>query len=173
MRKANMTLKQSLQLCQRRRPVAGPIPAFLDQLKTYEGECRSWGHLTAVDETLGNTKDAEKVTAADISGEKVKTIINVGEKKRKAEDIGCDDGMKKKQVVGPIGPPRGPAVKSAAIGPQRGPTKSAAAIGPAMGPPATNKRSNGDGDGEYVDGKRRVAERKVKKMVGPLKNPST
>ncbi|EED95851.1 dual specificity protein phosphatase, partial [Thalassiosira pseudonana CCMP1335] len=35
-RKTNMTLQQSLQLCQRRREMVDPIPAFIDQLKEYE-----------------------------------------------------------------------------------------------------------------------------------------
>ncbi|KAL7502842.1 hypothetical protein ACHAWX_000540 [Stephanocyclus meneghinianus] len=49
-RKANMTYEQSLQLCQKRRGVVDPIPAFREQLRKYEKDCREWGYLTAVNQ---------------------------------------------------------------------------------------------------------------------------
>ncbi|KAL7531906.1 hypothetical protein ACHAXR_004301 [Thalassiosira sp. AJA248-18] len=173
MRKANMTLNQSLKLCQRRRPIADPIPSFLDQLRTYEKECRSWGHLTAMDETQGderaNGKDIEarkKVDEKD-GGAGDKKSPSVGGK-RKSD--GAGDGEKKKRIAGPM------------VGPPRGPVKSVS-IGPAMGPPTSTSsekiksdRSNaGGGKPKGVDGKRLLDRRKEdeKSAVGPTNRPSS
>lgn len=107
-----MTMKQSLKLCQRRRPMVDPIPAFLDQLRAYEKECRAGGHLTAVDDTLENDDE-----------------VNAAGKRKTENNSGGDE--KKRRVVGPaIGPSMAPA---------RGPVVSAS-IGPAKGPPEKESR---------------------------------
>ena len=118
-----MTLDKSLKLCQRRRPVADPISAFIEQLKSYEKECRSWGHLTSV-------ADDDSVEKASGNGD----IIYSGEK-RKAEDSSGDDGRKKRAVgpsIGPIGPVR-PPTKPKGASDEKGPAKRPR-IGP-MKPP--------------------------------------
>lgn len=114
-----MTLTQSLKLCQRRRPMVDPIPAFLHQLATYERECRTLGYLTAVDEVLKNNDTDERVAEA---------FVGTGGQKRKAESSGNDDGMKKRSIVGPA---IGPSTSSTLL---RGRGRSAV-IGPARGPP--------------------------------------
>jgi hypothetical protein len=107
-----MTLTQSLKLCQRRRPMVDPIPAFLHQLASYERECRTLGYLTAVDDVLINNDSVAEA------------YVGTGGQKRKAKSSDSDDDMKKKAIVGPaIGPStllKGPG-RSAVIGPARGP----------------------------------------------------
>lgn len=107
-RKTNMTYKQSLLLCQRRRPVVDPIPSFCDQLRRYETECREWGYLTAVDAIqnvkqprFGNDQDAEGYGNAK-AGSSIK-------EKRKADstkDVSESDIIEKKKIklVGPMPP---------------------------------------------------------------------
>ncbi len=115
-----MTLTQSLKLCQRRRPMVDPIPAFLHQLATYERECRTLGYLTAVDDVLIPNDIGESVAEA---------YVGKGGQKRKAESSGSDDGMKKNVIAGPA---TGPPATSTLL---KGPGKSAV-IGPARGPPS-------------------------------------
>jgi hypothetical protein len=116
-RRANMTMKQSIKLCQRRRPVVDPIPAFLDQLIAYEKECRKGGHLTANDTSENNDK-VKKVSEGNGIFE------NNGAQKRTTEDNIGGDKKKRKvagQAIGPsMAPARGPII-SASIGPARGP----------------------------------------------------
>mmetsp|Transcript_10537 Transcript_10537/g.18736 ORF Transcript_10537/g.18736 Transcript_10537/m.18736 type:complete len:181 (+) Transcript_10537:336-878(+) len=174
MRKANMTLQQSLKVCQRRRPMVDPNPGFSDQLRTYERECRAGGHLTSMDNQLDNVKAKEKEIVEGGAIKKVSekngsvrdnTCTSAGGEKRKAENSGCGDG-KKKRTVGPIGPPRGP-VKSAAIGPvMRPPTK-------ASSEKIKSERGNDDGGKpEGADGMVQVEERKdEKRVVGPMNRP--
>lgn len=121
-------MEQSLKLCQRRRPVVDPIPAFLEQLRTFERECRTWGHLTSVD-----CGDAEK-SAPEEDGSSRGTSV-----KRKASADAGSEGNKKRSVGPALGPAIGPL---AATGPAMGPTKRPGigpaarptAIGPAVGP---------------------------------------
>ena len=177
-----MTLQQSLKVCQRRRPMVDPNPGFLDQLRTYERECRAGGHLTSVDNQLDNVKAKEKEIVEGGAVKKVSekngrvrddTCSSADGEKRKAENSDCGDG-KKKRTVGPIGPPRGP-MKSAAIGPMK-----SAAIGPVMRPPTKAssekiKSGRGNDDGgkpEGADGMVQVEERKdEKRVVGPMNRP--
>lgn len=116
MRKANMTLNQSLKLCQRRRSVVDPNCAFVGQLRTYEKECREWGHLTSVDPTPDNANatDQDIGAAKRVSVEGVSGGNSAGAEKRKAHE-GVGDG-KKRRTAGPRGPPRGPA-RSVVVGP--------------------------------------------------------
>jgi len=143
MRKANMTLNQSLILCQRRRPMVDPNPAFLDQLRTYERECWAGGHLTSMDVKQHVVKAKGIESLVDAVGNNVfdkwdcvkdNTEHGDGGGKRKSEDSGFVVG-RKKTSSGPIWPLRGP-VRSAATGAMRGPVKSAA-IGPLRGPVKT------------------------------------
>jgi len=95
-----------------------PIPAFLDQLRAYEKECRTQGHLTVVDDTNENYDEVKKDSKGDMS------CRDNGAGKRKTENNSGGD-EKKRRVVGPaIGPSMAPA---------RGPVT--ASIGPARGPP--------------------------------------
>lgn len=161
MKKANMTMNQSLELCQRRRSMVDPNSAFLDQLRTYEKECRTWGHLTSVDDP--NDGVGKKLSKKDGS-EKNSTGINAGGEKRKAENSDSSDG-KKKRMVGPaIGP---------GIGPPRGPVKSAV-IGPAMGPPTKASSEERKSDWGKADGSKSSADSKgkdEKRVVGPASRP--
>ncbi len=114
-----MTMKQSLTLCKRRRPVVDPIPAFLDQLVAYEKECRTGGHLTANDTPEDNDQVMEVSVGNGICEKN-------GAQKRKTEDDSGGDG-KKRRAVGPVigpsmAPARGPVI-SASIGLARGPPK--------------------------------------------------
>ena len=118
-RRANMTMRQSMKLCQRRRPVVDPIPAFLDQLMAYEKECRTGGHLTAHD-TVENGEKVEK-GICETGGDQKRTT---------EENIGGDE--KKRRIAGPA---KGPS-----MAPARGPVISAS-IGPARRPP--EKESSG------------------------------
>lgn len=129
-----MTFEQGFQLCHQRRSLVEPIPAFCEQLKKYEKECRELGYLTAIDEqsdsknsnyngcSLGSSESLEKQRKASNESNHIETQI-VGDK-RKAEESA--DGFHKKRVVGPsIGPSIGPCRTTAAtaIGPQRHPVK--------------------------------------------------
>ena len=123
-----MTLDKSLKLCQRRRPVADPIPAFIEQLKAYEKECQSWGHLTSV-------ADDDSDKKASGNNDIIYSAIDNSGEKRKAEDSSGDDGRKKRAVgpsIGPIGPVR-PPTKPKGASDEKGPTKRPR-IGP-MKPP--------------------------------------
>ena len=148
-----MTMKQSLALCQRRRPVADPIPAFVEQLKAYEKECRQFGHLTAVD------NDSSKPSvgpSSDGSGGK-----------RKAESSSCssNDGKSgKKRDVGPsIEPSIGPSI----------PTKGAS-VGPSLKHESTEKKGidSKHAHDEGVKDKASSAADKKKKVIGPELPPA-
>jgi len=175
MRKANMTMEQSLQLCKRRRPVVDPNSAFMDQLRAYEKDCREWGHLTAVD---GKPKKVSKVNGRESGGGdrdkkfpcnngKDRGMSSGGDKRGAGENRGHGDEKKKQRTVGPMGPPRGP------VGPNmlpNGPVRYAA-IGPAMGPTTQSKDSAYDNSKDANGVK--VNDRKVdKKVVGPMSRPS-
>lgn len=168
MRKANMTMNQALRLCQRRRPMADPIPAFLEQLRSYERECRSWGHLTSTDESKSDDKKITKAGPTKSVSEKKEGNVMAGPivgEKRKTDDNDSGDGEKKRRtVVGPIGPPKGP------IGPAMGPSKS-----------ASDGKSNQEckDDAKQKDAStsenKRVAGPSIgpaKKVIGPMKPQS-
>lgn len=130
MRKANMTLDKSLKLCQRRRPVADPIPAFIEQLKAYEKECQSWGHLTSV-------ADDDSDKKASGNNDIIYSAIDNSGEKRKAEDSSGDDGRKKRAVgpsIGPIGPVR-PPTKPKGASDEKGGKDEKRVVGPAKRPP--------------------------------------
>jgi hypothetical protein len=87
MNKVGMNLEEALALIKRRRPCVEPIPAFLEQLKRYEVECKS---LRLIKKQIGdgNGEDGEgKEGCDDVSSSK----------KRKAESQG-------KRVIGPMRP---------------------------------------------------------------------
>jgi hypothetical protein len=130
-----MTLQQSLQLCQRRREMVDPIPAFIDQLKEYEKECRSWGYLTAVDqvkESYGNDQAPETIgpSCNNAAGEKRKNGDCESGKAKVTKETG-----KKSRLVGPsIGPMRLPAKEHAEGG------KKKIVFGPMVPPPSPPKK---------------------------------
>ncbi|KAL7534649.1 hypothetical protein ACHAWF_004900 [Thalassiosira exigua] len=185
MRKADMTLNQSMALCRRRRPVVDPIPTFVDQLRAYEGECRSRGHLTATDEAEEGEKANGKQIGVERAGDEGSpngkpdgagkrggnAAGNVGGKRKAAAGV-PGEGGKRGRVAGPVGPPRGPP---------RGLAKSAA-IGPAVGPrDVGGEREIGVGS---VDAKARVSgpvgppripakSAAIGPAIGPAMGPST
>lgn len=125
-----MTLDKSLKLCQRRRPVADPIPAFIEQLKAYEKECQSWGHLTSVADDGSDKKPSG-------NGDTIYSDIDNSGEKRKAEDSSGDDGRKKRAVgpsIGPIGPVR-PPTKPKGASDEKGGKDEKRVVGPAKRPP--------------------------------------
>ena len=144
-----MTMKLSLALCQRRRPVADPIPAFVEQLKAYEKECRQFGHLTAVDSSKPSIGPS-----SDGSG---------GKRKAESESSSSDGKSGKKRAVGPsIGPPIGPSI----------PTKGASVVGPTLKKDSTEKKEiESKHDDKGGKGKASSADDKKKKVIGPERPP--
>lgn len=143
-RKTNMTYEQAFRLCQRRRPVVDPIPAFCDQLRKYEKDCREWGYLTAVEENNSGGEQHLKYAEGPNVDTDVRVKSSSGEK-RKVD--GDDTDVRKKHIVGPMPPSHNeassirstskPSVgtsvgssvrKLASIGPMR------PAVGPSIGP---------------------------------------
>lgn len=157
-----MTLKQSLALCKRRRPMVDPISAFLEQLRRYEQECISWGHLSVSDEKASDNS-VTKASAKVASVGPAKPSLGVGDKRKTADSGNNGDGDKKKRIVGPIGPPRGPAK----------PTVAAATIGPAMGQPTSVSGSTDVvGKGDSAKSKKKDGQQEAKKQViGPTRPP--
>ena len=49
MRKLGMTYADAFELCKRKRPVAQPIPSFVDQCQKYEHKCRKLGIIQSGD----------------------------------------------------------------------------------------------------------------------------
>lgn len=157
-----MTYQQSLALCQRRRPVVNPIPAFCDQLIKYEKECRDWGYLTAVDGQDEVKKRQQPSTCADNAGV-TSTMESSSEKKRKVEvdnkSNKTNGGTKKSKSVGPTMPPmeHSKAVKPI-VGPSRGPSDSELASISPKGAGMTDTR-------DTKDDKKRV--------IGPARPPQS
>ena len=134
-----MTYQQALQLCKERRATVDPIPAFCEQLKRYEQECRELGYLTATDvqhrnlnaTTKGQNKDSSIIQTAD-------TDI-VGSKRQM--DVSGDRAAKRRMgpSIGPTKPSAEPIVIGPSIGPSR-PQNNASkpskktVIGPQMPP---------------------------------------
>jgi len=168
MRKANMTMNQSLKLCQRRRPIVDPNSAFMNQLRIFEGECREGGHLTSVDiqdVVVGvNEKDTNDSFGKNGMESGVRNDIgpSVGGAKRKGESVGCGNDGRKKRAVGPIGPSRAPA---AAIGPAMPPSKEGAInnLGPSAG--GDKKRVKNVGCDNIIRKQRTVG------PIGPSRGP--
>ena len=148
-RKCNMTMKQSLTLCQRRRPIADPIPAFVEQLKAYEKECRQFGHLTAVD------NDSSKPSAGPSSGS-----ISGGKRKVESESSSSDGKSAKKRAVGP------------SIGPSISIPSKGASTGPTLKHESTEKKGNESKHNDKgVKDKASSAADKKKKVIGPERPP--
>ncbi len=84
-----MSLEESLTLMKRRRPCVDPIPAFLEQLKRYEEECKSLGLIKKKIED-GNREDRVPEGKEDYDD-------GSSSKKRKA-------GSQGKRVLGPMRP---------------------------------------------------------------------
>lgn len=126
-----------------------PIPAFCDQLKKYEKECREWGYLTATDEVKASNTQAPK-DKSDSLGDKRK--VNV-----EHDDNGQNES-KKSKMAGPMLPPQ----KSAPIGPAIGPS-----IGPCTGP---TQPTNDDDGNKRTDSTTSDMSQK-KRVIGPARPP--
>ena len=124
-----MTYQQALQLCKERRATVDPIPAFCEQLKRYEQECRELGYLTATDvqhrnlnaTTKGQNKDSSIIQTAD---------TDIVGSKRQMEASG--DRAAKRRMGPSIGPTK-PSAEPIGIGPSIGPSRPIG-IGPSIGP---------------------------------------
>ena len=110
MNKRGMSFDNALKLVKRRRPCAGPIPAFLEQLRQYEEECKGLDLIKdGGNENENETKSSEsKGSISCAVPMKTKGCDEKGHtKKRKAETQG-------KRVQGPkrpIGPSLPPSSK--------------------------------------------------------------
>lgn len=115
--KAQMPLTKALEMIQRRRPTAEPIPSFLEILDSFEAKC---------------AKEREKEGKSNSKG---------GTEKKRGPSMPKQNGgsgQEKRRKVGPsIGPSMGPSLgpSSASIGPQIAPS-----IGPSL-PPSTEKEA--------------------------------
>jgi hypothetical protein len=148
-RKANMTFQQSFSLCKRRRPVVDPIPAFVDQLKKYEKECREWGYLTAVDE----------VDAKD------KFIPSSGVKRQVDDETDASDQnetKKKSKIAASPAMPANP--KPISIGPSAKPS-----IGSSIGP---SKPPDSDASNDKKEPQTSDVSQKKGRMIGPARPPN-
>ena len=136
-----MTYKQALQLCKQRRSTVDPIPAFCEQLKRYEQECRDLGYLTAFDAQNDNEIADKNGSCSGSEGEGAKkqntglracrTGTEIVGSKRKVE--AGEGGVNKKQMVGPSFGPNGPSQRiGTSIGPQIAskPSQKTPPIGP-------------------------------------------
>jgi len=142
-----MTYQQALQLCKQKRSAVDPIPAFCDQMKRYEQECRDLGYLTATDAQNKNYSTEKEGICSDSSDcakkqntelSTIHTETEIVGSKRQVEAT-CDRVVKRragpsKPSIGPcrpssIGPSIGPSIaakssqKKVPIGPQRPPAK--------------------------------------------------
>ncbi len=146
-----MTYQQALQLCKQKRSAVDPIPAFCDQMKRYEQECRELGYLTTTDaqnEKCSTKKEGPCSESSDCAKKQntelstihteTETETEIVGSKRQVE-ASCDRVVKRragpsKPSIGPcrpssIGPSIGPSIaakssqKKVPIGPQRPPTK--------------------------------------------------
>lgn len=126
-----------------------PIPAFVDQLKKYEKECREWGYLTAVDEV----------------DEKDKSIPSSGDKRKiGGETDASEQNETQKKSKTKAGPSTMPSFQKPAPGPSAKPP-----IGPSVGPskPPGLDASNGKKELQTSD----VSQKKGR-TVGPARPPN-
>ena len=134
-----------------------PIPAFCDQLKKYEKECREWGYLTATDEVKASNTQAPK-DKSELLGDKRKVNVE--------HDDNGQNGSKKSKMAGPMLPPQ----KSAPIGPAVGPATNDAivpSIGPCTGPTQPNNVDDGN---KRTDSTISDMSQK-KRVIGPARPP--
>ena len=52
MRKLGMSYADAFEICKRKRPVAQPIPSFVDQCKKYERKCRKLGVIQSGESSI-------------------------------------------------------------------------------------------------------------------------
>jgi hypothetical protein len=167
-RKGNMTYSQSLQLCQRRRSVVDPIPAFCEQLQKYEKDCRDWGYLTAGITDEKEKKDTPKGAGCAIVGPEAKGKQSTAEKRKvevSNEAIAPDDA-KRSKIVGPVPPSRkGPVAYKPSVKSVIGPS-----IGPQVGPSNATKPAIGVATFDNLESKESTDEATPqfkKRVIGP------
>ena len=122
-----MSFDNALKLVKRRRACARPIPAFLDQLKQYESECKTLGLIKddEIDDKSEHENEAKtsKSSSSISCNDSVKTKgcdETSTTKKRKAETQG-------KRVQGPMRPIKPETQGKRVQGPRR-------PIGPSLPP---------------------------------------
>ena len=162
-----MPFSTALQMVQRRRPAADPIPAFHDILKTFEAKCIEERDKEGKPTTKRGTSSTED-TGGKAKRQKVGPSIG--------PSIGSSVGPSKAPIgpsMGPSKPPIGPSIgpqipnfkeskpdsnksvigpampPSASIGPTRPPDAKKASIGPAIGPTFPQPKSEGSEKQSY------------------------
>ena len=100
MNKQGMTFDSALELCQKKRPGVEPIPAFVDQLRRYEIQCREVGLIPSCSTDGGGAEGQDETSEKD------------GNRKRKTS---------KSSAIGPSLPP---SSKRRVIGPGLPDTKN-------------------------------------------------
>ena len=142
-----MTYQQAFQLCKQRRSTVDPIPAFCEQLKRYEQECRELGYLTATDvqnRNLNGREDGSFTGSNECAKEQNKGLCTIHTEteivgsKRQVEASG-DRAAKRRMSpsIGPSKPSIGtgrPIGKCPSIGPARPIGIGPRSIGPSIGP---------------------------------------
>lgn len=93
MNKQGMTFDSALELCQKKRPGVEPIPAFVDQLRRYEIQCREVGLIPSCSTDGGGAEGQDETSEKD------------GNRKRKtskSSSIGPSlPPSSKRRVIGP------------------------------------------------------------------------
>lgn len=128
MSKRGMSFDNALKLVKGRRPCAGPIPAFLDQLKQYEEEYKALGLIkddgneerSENENEAKNSKSKSSNISCNDSGKTKGCDETSSAKKRKAETQG-------KRVQGPMRPIESETQGKRVQGPKR-------PIGPSLPP---------------------------------------
>ena len=178
-----MTYQQALQLCKQKRPAVDPIPAFHEQLKRYEQECRELGYLTATNAQNEKCNTKKEGTCSE-SSESTKNSSTIHTKtetvgsKRQVE-ASCDRAVKRR--VGPSKPSMGPSI-GPSIGPSRpigiGPRidqSISPSIGPSIGPSRPNiepkRQSIGPSIGPSM-GPLATKTSQKKAPIGPQRSPT-
>jgi hypothetical protein len=93
MNKQGMTFDSALELCQKKRPGVEPIPAFVDQLRCYEIQCREVGLIPSCSTDGGGAEGQDETSEKDGSRKR---------KTSKSSSIGPSlPPSSKRRVIGP------------------------------------------------------------------------
>lgn len=93
MNKQGMAFDSALELCQKKRPGVEPIPAFVDQLRCYEIQCREVGLIPSCSTDGGGAEGQDETSEKDGSRKR---------KTSKSSSIGPSlPPSSKRRVIGP------------------------------------------------------------------------
>ena len=132
-----MSLKEALEMIQRRRPEAEPIPAFREILEDYEARCvKERENAANAKPSLAEKK--KKKRAGPVGNPVAKDSSNGDKRRRVGPSPGPPkDSSREKNIVGPtMPPPPQSEPSSVSIGPS---LPATATIGPSMPPAAAVK----------------------------------